>query len=164
MASPYHIDWSSTFTAGPNQVTLDRTPLPPDPAGKSWGGYAGLSIRYAANLAERQAVATSGPVQFDQDSLHRSNSMAMDYNGLIQGGLIQGELGEGELGEGGPAGIAILDHPDNPRHPTPWYAIRSKMSYLNAAFLTHQPYTLEAGSSFQLRYRIVVHRGQAVPT
>ncbi len=32
------------------------------------------------------------------------------------------------------------------------------MSYLNAAFLTHQPYTLQAGKSFTLRYRIIVHR------
>ena len=138
----YSMDWLATFTAGDEDVLLDRTPIPPDPQGKTWGGYAGLSIRFANEMTERQAVSTSGQVRFDEDSLHRSNGAAMDYSGLIGARL---------------AGIAILDHPENPRYPTPWYAIRTEMSYLNAAFLTHEPYTLPAGESFTLRYRLIVH-------
>ncbi len=141
----YHLDWTSTFTAGAADVVLDRTPVPPDPAGKSWGGYAGLSIRFAKDLTQRQAFSVSGPAEFNKHSIHRSKSPAMDYNGLIGGQ---------------PVGIAILDPSDNPRHPTPWYAIRSEMSYLNSAFLTHEPYTLNAGKSFTLRYRIIVHHGR----
>jgi methane monooxygenase PmoA-like len=138
----YHIDWSSKFTAGSTDAILDRTPVPPAPNGKTWGGYAGLSIRFAENMSGRQAFSANGPVEFDENSLHRSNGPAMDYNGLV-----------GER----PVGIAILDHPDNPRHPTPWYAIRSKMSYLNSAFLTHKPYLLKGADSFTLRYRLLVH-------
>jgi hypothetical protein len=82
-------------------------------------------------------------VQFNEDLLHRSRGPAMDYNGLV---------------DDRPAGIAILDHPDNPRYPTPWYAIRTEMSYLNAAFLTYEPYTFNAGESFTLRYRLIVHQ------
>jgi hypothetical protein len=144
-AQQYHFDWSSKFTAGAAEVVLDRTPVPPDPAGKLWGGYAGLSIRFAEDLTDRLAFSANGSAEFSKQSIHRSKSMAMDYNGLIGGR---------------PVGIAMLDHPDNRRYPTPWYAIRSEMSYLNAAFLTYQPYTLPAGESFSLCYRLVVHQNR----
>ncbi|NOY41077.1 MAG: hypothetical protein GXP26_04475 [Planctomycetes bacterium] len=134
----YQMDWSSTFTAGAVDVILDRT----DPADKPWGGYAGLSIRFAKDLTERQAFSANGPAKFNEHSRHRSKSPALDYNGKI---------GEAV------GGIAILDHPNNPRYPTPWYAIRSGMSYLNAAFLTYEPYTLKAGEFFTLRYRLIIH-------
>ena len=41
----YRIDWDGAFTAGAEDVVLDRTPLPPDPHGKPFGGYAGFSLR-----------------------------------------------------------------------------------------------------------------------
>ncbi len=141
----YHIDWTSTFTAGTGEVVLDRTPLPPDPEGKPWGGYAGLSIRFAADLTERQASSTQGPALFNEHLRHRSRSPAMDYNG---------KLGEASVG------IAIVDHPENPRYPTPWYAIRADMSYLNAALLTYEPKRIAAGEFFTLRYRLIVHAGR----
>jgi hypothetical protein len=40
----YCIDWTSEFTAGNAPVTLGRTPLPHEPGGVSYGGYAGLSL------------------------------------------------------------------------------------------------------------------------
>ena len=67
----------------------------------------------------------------------------MDYSGLIEGSLV---------------GLAFMDHPMNPRHPTPWYLIRSpEMSYINAALLNDQPLILEADQRLMLRYRLVVH-------
>jgi hypothetical protein len=135
----YHFDWSSTFTAKADDVTLDRVP----PKEQAWGGYAGLSVRFAKQLAEREANSTSGPAEFGEGDRYRGRAAAMDYNGLIDGHAV---------------GLAFLDHPTNPRHPTPWYAIRSpEMSYINASLLSDEPLVLKAGQSMTLRYRLIVH-------
>jgi hypothetical protein len=56
------------------------------------------------------------------------------------------------------AGVAFLDHPSNPRHPTRWYAIRDPvMSYINAALLNDDPLVLKPRQTMTLRYRLVVH-------
>ncbi|MHB8901975.1 MAG: DUF6807 family protein, partial [Thermoguttaceae bacterium] len=106
----YAFDWVCRFTAGAGEVQFDRTPLPGEPGGQPFGGYAGLSVRFAQDLAEPQAATAEGPVQFGPESRFRGKSIAMDYNGLVQAK---------------PCGIAILDHPQNLNHPSPWYAIRS---------------------------------------
>ena len=138
----YRIDWSSTFVAPSGDVILDRTP----PKDQSWGGYAGLSIRFAKDFTERQATSPTGAVAFGEGDRHRSRTPAIDYSGLIGGQSV---------------GVAFLDHPSNPRHPTPWYLIRSPvMGYINAALLNDEPLTLAAGKSLALRYRLIVHLGR----
>lgn len=135
----YTIDWTSAFKAGDETVKLDRVP----PQDQSWGGYAGLSVRFARHLVERQAVTADGPARFGTGDRHRGHSEALDYNGLIDGRAV---------------GLAFLDHPDNPRHPTAWYAIRSpQVSYINAALLADAPLELEAAQTLTLRYRLIVH-------
>jgi hypothetical protein len=141
----YHIDWTSTFTAGERDVTLDRTPIPGEPGGKDWGGYAGLSVRLAKGLTERAAVSSDGPVELEGDK-YRGKHTAMDYAGVIGGK---------------PAGIAILDHPKNLNAPTPWYVIvGAPMSYFSPAVLCYKPHTLKAGESMTLRYRVLIHPGR----
>ena len=141
----YSFDWVCHFTAGDEKIELNRTPLPDEPDGKLYGGYAGLSVRFAKELTEREAYTTDGPVNFI-DSRYRGKSPGMDYNGLI---------------DGQSCGIAILDHPQNLNSPSPWYAIRSNvMSYFSPAVICYGPHTLEAGESFTLRYRVIVHNGR----
>jgi hypothetical protein len=135
----YTIDWTSAFTASDERVKLDRVP----PQEQSWGGYAGLSVRFAKHFVERQAVTTDGPARFGTGDRYRGRSEALDYNGLIDGRAV---------------GLAFLDHPDNPRHPTAWYAIRSpQVSYVNAALLADAPLQLQAAQQLTLRYRLIVH-------
>ena len=135
----YTLDWISEFTAGNNSVELDRTP----PKEQSWGGYAGLSVRFAKALSDRQATSDRGPVEFGPGDRHRSRASSVDYSGTL---------------DGDPVGLAFLDHPENPRHPTPWYIIRSPVTgYVNAALLNDEPMTLEPGVSMTLRYRVIMH-------
>jgi hypothetical protein len=56
------------------------------------------------------------------------------------------------------ASVAVFDHPDNPRHPS-WWQSRSHYPYLNPSFACKEDYTLPAGESLTLRYRILVHSG-----
>lgn len=138
----YHLDWTMTFRAGEEDVVLDRTPLPDEPGGRIWGGYAGLSVRLAKELEDRQVITVAGPVSFEDDR-HRCRSPYMDYSGMIGSA---------------PAGIAILDDRGNLDRVTPWYAIKSDvMSFFSPAVICYRPHTLPAGRSMTLQYRVIVH-------
>jgi type 1 glutamine amidotransferase len=141
----YSIGWTSVFTAV-QDVVLDRTPLPGEPGGQVWGGYSGLSFRLAKDLVERQVMSGDGPVLEFKDDRHRGKHAAVDYSGLINGR---------------PVGAAILDHPENPRAPTPWYVIRSaEMSFFSPALICFGPLTLPSGQRLTLRYRVFIHEGR----
>jgi type 1 glutamine amidotransferase len=141
----YIVEWIGILTAV-RDALLDRTPLPGEPGGQVWGGYAGLSLRLAGNLSERQVTTSDGPVTELQDDRYRGRHLAVDYSGILGGQ---------------PTGIAIVDHPQNPRIPTPWYIIRSaEMSFFTPALLCYEPMLLRAGERIALRYRVLVHQGR----
>jgi len=75
---------------------------------------------------------------------------------------------EGEL-EGEKLGIAILDHPSNPRHPTYWHS-RGYGLFAANIFGVHDftrdkskdgSLNLEKGKSLRFLYRVVIHPGDA---
>ena len=138
----YRIDWYSMFTAGEKDVLLGRTPIPGEQGGKGWGGYAGLSVRMAKTTRSFQFVDSQG--RKDKEA-HGKKARWVDFSG--------------ELTDGKEAGITILDHPDNLRHPSPWY-VEKGMPYFSPAVLFNKPYTLPAGKSLTLRYRILIHPGR----
>jgi len=140
----YYIDWKSAFTAKDKDVVLERTPVLGQPNGVAWGGYAGLSVRFADAAKNRRVADSEGHI-YDKE-FNNAKARWCDY-------IIEPRPGKR-------AGIAIFDHPDNPRFPTGWYVILSTpMKYFSPAFLYYEPYTLPAGRSLTLRYRILVHPG-----
>ena len=73
--------------------------------------------------------------------------------------------------DGGVVGVAILDHPENPRHPTWWHA-RSYGLVAANPFGVHDferkpegtgDLALKAGEGLTLRYRILLHAGELAP-
>lgn len=137
----YSMTWIMAFTALTN-VILDRTPLPGEPNGQPYGGYAGLSVRFAGDFQEARAITTEGPVAFVAER-YRGKAPAMDYSGSIGGHE---------------AGVAILDHPENLNAPTPWYAINGKtMRYFSPALICYRPHQLDKYDPLILRYRLIVH-------
>lgn len=63
-------------------------------------------------------------------------------------------------GASGPElGLAVLDHPANPRHPAPWH-VRAYGLLAPNPFL-HEPLRLAAGDQVTFRYRLVVHAAGA---
>ena len=145
----YHMDWEQLFTAGSQPVTLDRTPLAHEPNGQSWGGYAGLSVRYASAFTNLESIAsTSGRLPLDAGGRSYFAAPAAEQNGLIGGK---------------PYGIALLTHPSNPRAPGDWYVIENPgvpFYYLNAAFLVKSAYVIPASGTLTLRHRVCVHPGR----
>jgi hypothetical protein len=71
--------------------------------------------------------------------------------------------------DGRPVGVAILDHPANLRHPSHWHA-RDYGLFAANPFGLHDftgaakgagDHTVPAGGTLALRYRVVLHRGDA---
>ena len=72
--------------------------------------------------------------------------------------------------EGKPYGVAVLDHPKNPRHPSTWHAREYGLLAANI-FGLHDfdknvkkgtgDFTIEPGKTATFRYRVVIHTGDA---
>jgi hypothetical protein len=63
---------------------------------------------------------------------------------------------------GKPVTVAMLGHPDNPRHPTTWFTMARPFAYLSATLNLHEkPLTLSAGERLVLRYAVVAWDGKA---
>ncbi|MBN2450429.1 MAG: PmoA family protein, partial [Lentisphaeria bacterium] len=142
----YRLHWDGLFTALAEPVRLDRTPIPGEPGGVAHGGYAGLS--YRASLAPATWTVTDSEGRTGME-LHRRQARWADF--LCTGG---------EAGATG--GVAILDHPANPRHPTPWFVVLNpagRFGFLNPAPLCLEPLTLAPGEAMRLRYCVLVHPG-----
>jgi Methane oxygenase PmoA len=123
-----------------------------------------FSIRVAAGLEE--------PVKNSLPKPLRTGRM-VSSNGKTGESQVWGRPAEwvdyaGEL-NGEKVGIAIFDHPSNPRHPTHWHS-RSYGLFAANIFGEHDFYndktrdgsmTLEPGQTLRFRYRVVIHPGDA---
>jgi hypothetical protein len=65
----------------------------------------------------------------------------------------------GPLGDGTVGGVAIFDHPSNPRFPTAWHNWNNMT--IIASLTYHEPLTLQPGGAISLTYRVMTHRGWA---
>jgi hypothetical protein len=138
----YAIDWDVTLTPQVD-VVLDRT------AFTTWGGYGGLALRGRGDWTDTRLLLSDGS---EHERLLGTPGDWLDLSGSI---------------EGGEAGVLLLHHPSNPRHPVPWYASTKAATYgdegwsnfANAAFLWHSALEWPAHTPLSLRFRIVVHDG-----
>ena len=78
----------------------------------------------------------------------------VDYSGLVEGKIL---------------GVAMFDHPDNPRHPTSWHArsyglcaanIFGKRHFEKLADKNVGNYPLKKGQSLTFKYRLYWHAGK----
>jgi hypothetical protein len=141
LGGAYAVDFETTL-APRTDVVLDRTPF------TTWGGYGGLTVR-------GQPAWTDTTLMLD-DGVARQQVHGLPSRWCNLAGEVDGRQ----------AGIAMLDHPDNPRHPVPWYASTRAETYgegwanfVNAAFLWDGPMTFAAGAALRFRYQVLVHDG-----
>lgn len=141
----YEIRWRSEFTAVTN-VTLSRTPLPGEPGGAAWGGYAGLSLRL--NPATRNWIFSNSDSRSGVTALHGKPADWVKFS----------------AGPHLPV-VAIFDDAQNVRHPSPWY-VNQTMPFFSPAPLFAQSLTLLPGGVLRLQYRIHItdHDDLAQPT
>lgn len=138
------IDVRITFTAAHGDVVFGDT---------KEGGL--LSVRVRDDITEEQGgVMLNSAGKEGTEACWGKPADWMDYSGAIEDGNVYG--------------IAIFDHPDNPRHPTTWHARGYGLFTANCFGYSHfmgeghnGDYTLPAGDSVTFQYRVYIHAGDA---
>ena len=146
------IDWSSTFTAGRAGALLDRTPLPHEPDGQVWGGYAGLSMRLGHGPDPVAFVNAEGPMTDWVDNRMRPQTSALGVT------VYPNQPDSGSL--------AILAAADNMPGDgdDPWYCINGQPSrFWCSAVLVPKPRQLAPGEQWPLRYRLQLRKAPWTP-
>lgn len=138
----YLIRFSLRFKAKTKKLLLDRT----NPDEFDWGGYAGLSYRPVRSMSVPRILNSENAAEVA--AAHGRRARWCDYSGKLDGGADK------------KGGITLLDHPDNERHPSPFYVFdRGELQFLQAAFLFDSPYVMRPGQILHLRYGAYVHEG-----
>lgn len=131
------IDWATRLRAM-NDVVLDRTPY------TTWGGYGGLAFRAARELHDVNFLLSSGDT---------ATALAGPTHPWA---VMQARVGGAEQH----VSVGMIDHPANPRAPSPWYCKSGNgFNYMNPALLFHEPMALKEGDALRLRYRIMYRDG-----
>ena len=155
-----------TFYAEPDQRVIDfDINLSPDQKVTFGDTKEGMfAIRLAAPLEEEQPKGIAEPKRTGklvnaqgkagEKNVWGKRSEWADYSGTI---------------DGKPVGIAIFDHPSNPRHPTYWHA-RGYGLFATNIFGLHDfendksrdgSLTIQPGQPLRFRFRVVIHPGDA---
>lgn len=137
------IDMDITLTAGEQPITFGDT---------KEGTFAlrlAPTLRLTGDVAQGRARNSSGA---NGDDVWGKRAKWIEYEGPIDDRRI---------------GVAVFDHPENPRHPTWWHARPYGLLAANA--FGRQAFegrgsntgerTLDAAQSVRFRYRIVIHEG-----
>jgi hypothetical protein len=149
----YRIDWRGEFAAGGQDVVLE--------GGTAGGGYAGLSVRVSQATSDWVLIASEDRRDIPTDG-EPGNAGGLAANTHGQRAR-WADFSLVDMATQRPGGIAILDHPSNPRHPSQWHnvlAAKGRFGYFSPAMLWSEPYKLAAGQRFTLRYCILVHPGR----
>lgn len=140
------VDWDVKTTALAD-VVLDRTPPPGsnERGEKNYGGYAGFSWRGPKEFQKLIYLDSENRKDID---IHLQHAEWVNVNGELSGEN---------------AGLLIVNHPSNPRHPSSWYVCHKPDAntfwYVNPAWLAPEPLQLAKGASFSHRYRVQLHDG-----
>jgi type 1 glutamine amidotransferase len=139
----YYIDEEHLFRTQNDSVILDRTPVIGESGGQSWGGYAGLSIRFNQDFTSTEIISPN-----DSTNYGKNNWLYMGFKSLT----------------GEKAGISILQHPQFTTSSTSWYVINDQkvpFYYFSPAVLFDQKIVLKKGENLHLKYRIRMLPGVA---
>ncbi|MCX6262428.1 MAG: PmoA family protein [Bacteroidia bacterium] len=137
----YFLDWAADFTAEGQQVILDRTPIPGESGGQSYGGYAGFSIRMSPNLWNVQLLNSNN----DSLSLHGKKANWLD----IKARTLQGENIQ----------IVMMGNPKNLNSPEPWWIsndTKIPFYYFSPAPLFYGSLVMAPSQQLRLHYRLFV--------
>ena len=136
------IDFELSFAnTTQGEVSFQGSAAAAGTAGPGPKGYGGFSFRPDATNKPFSFTAASGVVAEDK--------MSFDT-----------PWADISWGDGDKRGVMIIQHPKNPGFPHPGWIFRH-YGFLGASWPHNDTYTLKAGESFTLRYRLLVHEGDA---
>ncbi len=129
------LEWDSELQAQEADVTLSAAEAE----------YNGLGIRFARSMDGDQILNAQGMTE-----IVKANGATAEWCSYC------GPMDNGEL-----CGVAVFDHPQNPRHPNPFFVMSDPFGYVSAAPTFREPFEIKAGQSLRLRYALVSYLGAA---
>jgi len=133
------MDYRFEFEALVDSLDINRTPIPGEPNGKSWGGYAGLSVRFNQDFMDSFFISGWG----ENDSVNGRDGdwLYMGFTGL----------------DGNKVGSQIIISENTHRNGSTWYSVNTNdlpFYYFSPAYLYKKPLLLLKGEKLVLQYRI----------
>jgi hypothetical protein len=125
-----------TFSAPKQPVTLGKTNF----------GFVGVRMAKTIGVNDGGGTIRNSEGAVNERQVHEKSARWVDYSGPITPTARDG--------------ITLLDHPQNPNHPTVFH-VRDD-GWMGTAFNFAAPYTIQPGKPLKLRYGLWVHAG--VPT
>ncbi|HBE42588.1 MAG TPA: hypothetical protein DDW27_15570 [Bacteroidales bacterium] len=138
----YFINYECIFNPIAEEVILNRTPVEGEPQGVSWGGYAGLSIRFNQDYTSPLILFPSQNQNYRKDPW-----LFMGFKTLT----------------GQQAGICIMQNPGFTTSKASWYVINDPaipFYYYSPAVLYDGKIILKKGESLHLKYRVIILPGK----
>jgi type 1 glutamine amidotransferase len=138
----YFIDQQNTFDPIADKVILDRTPVQKEPGGRTWGGYAGLSVRFSQDF--------NSPVIIAPDTTGNYKKNPWVYMGFS---TLSGDT----------AGMCIFQDMKFTTPSTSWYIISTPaipFFYYSPAVLYDGKISLKKSDRLQLKYRTWIIPGK----
>jgi hypothetical protein len=137
------IDFDVTFTALAGKVVF----------GDTKEGFFAIRLRDEFTERKKGAVLQNAEGKRTMREVWGKASPWVDYSGTLEGQKL---------------GVAIFDHPGNPKHPTFWHARDYGLFAANALgehdFFNDKTrngsLTIEKGKSLRFRYRVLIHPGE----
>ena len=151
------IDLTSVYTPTAGPVTFGET---------KEGGLC--AVRVAAEMSKNPTITLASGAKSVQNA-DKAKKVATDEANVWGKKAAWCDI-SGQIG-GKTYGIAVLDHPENPRHPSNWHVRRYGLIGANV-FGLHDfdkqaypkgsgDFKVEAGKPVTFKYRIVIHTGDA---
>lgn len=106
--------------------------------------YNGLGVRFIRSMDGGRVLNSTGA-----ETVEDANGQAAQWAAY-----------SGALPSGVTAGLAIFDHPSNPRHPTPFF-VMNRFGYISAAPTFREPLPLETDRPLRFRFAVVSFMGAA---
>lgn len=129
----HYLDVAMQFTAADAPVELGKTPF----------GFLGVRVTPTMSVRFGGGRVLNSEGQENEAGCHWQRARWIDYAGPVAPGVKNG--------------LAIFDHPENPRFPTTFH-VRDD-GWIGASFCYETPYTLEPGAPLALSYRLYAHDG-----
>ena len=138
----YYIDHENISNPVADEVILDRTPVQTEPGGRTWGGYAGLSIRFSQDYTSAVIIAPD-----ENENYRKNNWVYMGFSTLT----------------GETAGMCIIQNLKFTTPNTSWYIINNPdipFFYYSPAALYDRKIILKKGDILHLKYRTWIVPGK----
>ncbi len=121
--------------AGPGPVTLGKTPF----------GFLAVRVAGSMTVFDGGGEILNAGGDRNEQGAHRKRAAWIDLSGPVA---------PGKWG-----GIAVLDHPGNPDHPTRWHCRND--GWAGASVCMDRPRTIKPPEKLKLLYRLHLHRHNA---